>query len=117
MCLVKFSDQQAIWKTDWLSTLIGDTFAYLACVHSKDPQIQISLATIVIAKNRDEPEISNANATTHQNYRIYTDTRLSTSKTTGSINTRIHPDPRRTHQPFFVFKKQISRKVLHRWGW
>jgi hypothetical protein len=113
MCVLKFSDRQVISKTNWLSTLIGDAFAYLACGHFEDPQIQISLATIVIGKNIDAPESSNTTAITHRNYRIYTDTRFSTSKTTFSVNTRIHPDPRRTHKPLFVFKKGIPWKVLH----
>jgi hypothetical protein len=113
MCLSKFSDWQEISKTDWLSTLIGDTFSYLVCCHFKDPQIQTALAIIVIGKKIDEPENSNTTATTHRNYRIYIDTRFSTSKTTFSVNTCVHPYPRRTHKPLFVFKKRISWQVLH----
>jgi hypothetical protein len=71
------------------------------------------LATIAIGKNIDEPENSNTAAITYRKYQIYTDTHFSTTKTTLFINTHIHPDPRRTYKPLFVFKNRISWKVLH----
>jgi hypothetical protein len=103
-------------NTDWLFNFIGDNFAYFAHGHSEDAQMQTSLATIVIGENINEPEISNTTATTHRNYRTYIDTRFSTSETTFFVNTRVQPDPQRTHKPLFVSEKQISRKVLHLWA-
>ena len=47
--LVKSSNLQAISKIDWLSTLSGDKYAYLACSPFEDPQIQISLAISTIS--------------------------------------------------------------------
>jgi hypothetical protein len=61
----KSSNTQAISKTDCISIHIGDTSAYFACAHFKDPQIQTSLATIVIGKNINEPDSSNIIATSH----------------------------------------------------
>jgi hypothetical protein len=57
------SNQQAMLKTDSSSTGIGDPSAYLTCGYFEDPQIQTSLATIVIGKNIYEPDA----ATTHRN--------------------------------------------------
>jgi hypothetical protein len=105
MLPAKFSDWQAILRTDWLSILIEDTSAYLVYGHFEVPQTQISLATIVIGKNINEPENSYTRATTHRNYRIYTDTHILTSKTTFSVNSHIQPDPRRFNQPLFTYKK------------
>jgi hypothetical protein len=88
----KFSDQQAISKIDWLSTLIRDTSAYPACGYFKDPEIQTSLATTVIGKHINKSDSSYITATTHQNRSIYTGTHLSSFKPTRFINTHVHPD-------------------------
>jgi hypothetical protein len=56
MLPAKSSDRQAISKTDWLSTHIADTSAYLAWGQFEDPQIQTSWAMIVIGKNIDKPD-------------------------------------------------------------